>query len=104
MSAPTVFLGAAASGIDDRSSGLTIVVAKSAGSLELTDLARDPRWVMDLTGGVGGFTTPASLVAALQSDGHGGALLMLGSNAGAASIDFVGITPGHIVAADFRIG
>ncbi len=103
-SAPTVFLGAAASAIDDRSSGLTIVVTMNSGSLDLTGLAGDPHWVVDLTGGAGGYTTPAGVLAALQSDGHGGASLMLGSNAGAASIDFAGLAPGHIVPADFKIG
>lgn len=103
-SGPTVFLGPFASTVDDRSSGMTLVVTKGTASVSISDLARDARWVIDLTGGVGGYKTAAAVLGALKSDGHGGSLLMLGSAAGAASIDILGIKRAGMSVAHFKVG
>jgi hypothetical protein len=103
-SAPTVFTGPGASSIDDRSSGLAVIVTQGSGKLSLTDLAGDPRWVIDLTGGVGGYKNAAGVLKALQSDGHGGSLLMLRNTPGAASIDFIGTQPSGMAVSHVKIG
>ena len=52
-------------------------------------------------GGIGGYTGVAGVMAALVSDGSGGASLSLGAG---QSIDFVGVAPTALLAANFRIG
>ncbi len=99
----TVFLGGTSS-LDDLSSGTLVKVGATSGSLSLSDIAKDSNFVLDLTGGVGGYQTAVSAADALQDDGHGGALLMLGSGSAASSIDFVNTTKDVLTAAHFRIG
>lgn len=60
--------------------------------------------MLDLTGGVGGFTTTAGVVSALESDLHGGTQLLLGSGSGASVIDFVNTSASALTSAHFRIG
>ena len=97
-----VFLGAGTSSLDDLSSGTTVTVSKLSGSASILDVAKDPGFVLSLTGGAGGFTTVASVVAALQSDGHGGTQLSLGS--GLATIDFVNASISLLSPVHFRVG
>jgi len=99
-----VFLDAGTASIDDLSSATTVVAGPSAGSASILDFARDAGFVLDLTGGVGGFTTSAGVVSALQSDGHGGMQLLLGSGPGASLIDFVNTQASVLTSAHFRIG
>lgn len=99
-----VFLGSGAASLDDLSSATTLAAGPSSGSCDILDFAHDTGFVLDLTGGVGGYTSVAQAISALQSDGDGGTQLLLGSGPGAAVIDFVntrasGLTPNH-----FRIG
>lgn len=63
--------------------------------------AADPTAVVDLLGGVGGYTGATAVVKALTSDGSGGTLLPMGSG---QSIDFVGVVPGSLHAANFQVG
>jgi hypothetical protein len=56
--------------------------------------------VVDLTGGLGGFTDTAMVLSALKSDGRGGTLLSLGQG---HFIDFVGVTPAQLHATNFDI-
>ena len=64
---------------------------------------RDTHFVLDLTGGVGGFTTAAGVVSALRSDGRGGTLL-LGNGPGASVIDFINTQASVLTAGHFRVG
>ena len=100
-----VFLDAGtAASIDDLSNASTVVAGPGSGSASILDVARDAGFVLDLTGGVGGFTSAAGAVSALQSDGHGGMQLLLGSGPGAAVIDFVNTQASALSSAHFRIG
>ena len=81
-----VFLSGTNSSIDDLSQGMTLVLSGQPGHVTLSDFAQDPTGVIDLRGGLGGFTTPQEVVTALTSDGHGGTLLSFGA---AGSLDFV---------------
>ena len=99
-----VFLDAGSASIDDLSSTTTVVAGPTSGSASILDFARDAGFVLDLTGGVGGFTTAAGVVSALQSDGHGGTQLLLGSGPGAPVIDFVNTQASVLTSAHFRIG
>ena len=100
-----VFLDAGtAASIDDLSSATTVVAGPGSGSASILDVARDAGFVLDLTGGVGGFTSAAGVASAFQSDGHGGMQLLLGSGPGAAVIDFVSTQASVLSSAHFRIG
>jgi hypothetical protein len=57
--------------------------------------------LIDLIGGLGGYTSAAAAAAALTPDGHGGALLSLGAT---GSIDFTGVSPSQLHASNFQIG
>lgn len=48
--------------------------------------------------------TTAGVVGALESDGHGGTRLLLGSGAGAPMIDFVNASSSALASAHFRTG
>ena len=52
-------------------------------------------------GGVGGYKTAKAVVAALQSDGHGGTQLSLGT---AGHIDFANTAMASLTAPHFAIG
>jgi len=99
-----VFLDAGTASIDDLSSATTVVAGPASGSANILDFARDAGFVLDLTGGVGGFTTAAGVVSALQSDGHGGTQLLLGSGPGASVIDWVNAQDSALTSGHFRIG
>lgn len=86
--------------VNDLSSGLTVYVA-NGGADVITGLTSDPSAVIDLLGGVGGYTSAANILASLANDGAGGSVLALGS---AQSIHFIGIAPAALQAANFRIG
>jgi hypothetical protein len=73
----------------------------NVGNMILTGFAKDSTGVIDLRGGLGGFTTPQAVVAALQSDHHGGTLLSLGHG---NSLDFDGVARSQLHAANFAIG
>lgn len=84
-----VFIGAGHSVVADSSSGARVVVNSNSGSSSFIGFATDAKSVLDLQGGVGGYTTAASVVDALRSDGNGGTQLMLGSSSTSPSIDFL---------------
>ena len=98
------FLGGSATpvsaSITDKGQGLTIYVA-TGGVDKITGFATDTSAVIDLLGGLGGYTSAAQAVSALQSDGAGGALLTLGPG---QSIDLVGVAPANLHASNFVIG
>ena len=99
-----VFLDAGSASIDDLSNTTTVVAGPTSGSASILDFAHDAGFVLDLTGGVGGFTTTAGVVSALESDGHGGTQLLLGNGPGASVIDFVNTSASALTSAHFRIG
>ena len=92
--------GAVNATITDLSSGLTVYVLKG-GTDVFAGFARDPSAVVDLLGGLGGYTSAGSVVSALISDGNGGSKLPLGSG---QYIDFTGVAPTALHAANFQIG
>ena len=100
-SSETVFVNGTGTSIDDLSQGMTLVLSGSPGALSLSDFASDATGVVDLRGGIGGFTTPQDVVAALTSDGHGGTLLSFGT---AGSLDFVNTAATQLTANHFAIG
>lgn len=100
----TVFLGDAACTVDDLSTATTFVADSLFRSADLLDVASDSGFVVDLKGGLGGFESADDVVGALQSDGNGGTLLMLGSGDGALEIDFIKTSASALTAAHFAIG
>src|SRR5208282_511635 len=96
-----VFIGSGNATVNDLSTGLDLKIGPTAGVDVLSHFASDPSGVVDLIGGVGGFTTTAAALSALKSDGHGGTLLRFGHD---SSLDFVGVTPSQLHAANFQIG
>jgi hypothetical protein len=95
-----VFLNNTNAVINDQASGLHVSIA-GGGTDVVQNFAADPSMVVDLIGGVGGYTSAAQALAALQPDLHGGAMLSFGSS---GSIDFVGVAPSQLHAANFQIG
>ena len=98
-----VFLDPGSSNLNDTSSGMKLSVSAASGSLRLSDVANDPSFVINLTGGVGGYTSAASAVSALQSDGSGGTLLHLGNGSSASLIDFVNTSQNILNSSHFII-
>jgi hypothetical protein len=96
-----VFVNGGPSFIDDLSSAMTAKIGSSAGSVSISDLAKDSKGVIDLTGGVGGYHNVSQVLAALKSDAHGGTMLSLG---GANTLDFVNTAQSSLTAAHFRVG
>jgi hypothetical protein len=96
-----VFFSAGSATVNDFSTGLDLKIGPTAGADVLSRFASDPSSIVDLTGGIGGFKTTASVVSALTGDGHGGTLLSLGNG---GSLDFAGVTLSQIHAANFQIG
>ena len=93
------FLGGSSATITDTSSYLTLNVAPGGNDI-IKGFGATRGGVIDLMGGNGGFTSAAAVVKALVSDGSGGTLLHLGTS---SSIDFVGLTPHSLTAANFHI-
>jgi hypothetical protein len=99
-----VFIGTGNSTINDFSSGLDLKIGPTAGNDILSHFAAsggDTSGVVDLVGGIGGFTTTAAVLSALKSDGHGGSLLSFGSG---SSLDFAGVASSQLHASNFQIG
>ncbi|MFL5288977.1 MAG: hypothetical protein ACJ8AW_50495, partial [Rhodopila sp.] len=94
-----VFVSGNAS-IADRSTGLQVEVGQTTGHVVISGFAADPTGVVDPTGGVGGFADVAAVLSALTSDDHGGTQLSLGT---ASALDFAGVTPSQLHAANFHI-
>jgi hypothetical protein len=83
--------------IADQSCGMTLVLGPDYASVQLSGLAQDPAWKLDLVGGVGGFTSVAAAIAAFHADGQGGAVLNLpGANIDLAGIAPAAVTAGHV--------
>ena len=96
-----VFVGAGNATVNDFATGLTLKVGPTAGQDVLSHFASDPSGVVDLIGGIGGFTTVAGVLSALKSDGHGGTSLSFGHG---SSLDFQNVAPSQLHAANFHIG
>ena len=96
-----VFIGNGSSTVGDFSSGLELKVGPGAGHDVLSNYAADPTGVVDLIGGIGGFTTTEAVLSALTSDHHGGSVLSFGNG---GSLDFAGVSSSHLHASNFRIG
>jgi len=99
-----VFLGTGTSSLDDLSSGTTVTVNNLTGSASILDVAKDPGFILSLTGGVGGFTSTASVLAALKSDGYGGTQLEIGFGPNARTIDILSVPILTLNAEHFRVG
>ena len=85
--------------INDKSHGLTVYVL-NGGVDRITGLATDSTAVIDLLGGLGGYTSVAQVLSAITSDNAGGALLPLGNG---HSIDVIGVAPASLRAANFVV-
>jgi hypothetical protein len=83
-----VFVAGGNVAIDDLSTGLNLSIGPTIGHAVISGFASDPNGVVDLTGGLGGFTDPAMVLSALKSDGRGGTLLSFGKG---DFLDFVGV-------------
>lgn len=93
--------GPTATTVSDMGQGAVIGIA-GGGNDVLPGAASDPSLVVDLAGGLGGYASASSVLASLTSDGNGGALLSFGVSHG--SLDFVGVAPSALHAANFQIG
>ena len=97
----TVVLGAY-DAVTDQGSGSLFVVGGPVGTTSLAGFGTaDSLGVLDLTNGIGGFTSANAAYAALTGDGAGGLELALGS---AGTIDFTGASAALLTAANFKIG
>ena len=85
--------------INDKSQGLTVYVL-NGGVDKISGLATDTTAVIDLLGGLGGYTSASQMLSAMTSDNAGGALLPLGNG---QSIDFIGVAPASLHAANFAV-
>lgn len=85
--------------INDKSQGLTVYVL-NGGVDKISGLATDTTAVIDLLGGVGGYTSASQMLSAITSDNAGGALLPLGNG---QSIDIIGVAPTSLRAANFAV-
>ena len=92
--------GAVNATINDAANGLTVYVL-NGGTDVFNGFTHDPTAVVDLLGGIGGYSSVPGVLAALTADGSGGTKLALGSG---GSIDFVGVAPTALHAANFLIG
>ena len=95
-----VFVGGGNVAIDDHAKGLTLSIGPTIGHAVIAGFASDPNGVIDLTGGLGGFTDTTMVLSALQSDGRGGTLLSFGKG---QFLDFAGVAPGQLHATNFHI-
>jgi hypothetical protein len=87
--------------VNDFSTGLDLKIGPTAGDDILSNIAPDPSGVVDLIGGIGGFTTTSQVLSALKSDRHGGTLLSFGKS---SSLDFTGLAPSQLHESNFQIG
>ena len=86
--------------ITDDLKGLEVKIGSQGGVITLNNFLADKTGFVDLVG-VGGFKTAKAVVAALQSDGHGGTQLSLGT---AGHIDFANTAMASLTAPHFAIG
>jgi Ca2+-binding RTX toxin-like protein len=94
--------GAGSFSINDLGSGLTAYVGSATQTDKITGFASsDTSAIIDLINGVGAYASVGSVLSALQSDGHGGTTLALGTT---GSIDFLGTTQSQLHASNFKIG
>jgi hypothetical protein len=96
-----VFVGGGNVAVDDLAAGLKLSIGPTIGQAVISGFASDPNSVVDLTGGLGGFTDTTMVLSALKSDGQGGTLLSFGKG---HFLDFVGVMPEQLHAANFHIG
>jgi hypothetical protein len=97
-----VFLGGSQDIVTDVGQGLKLNIGPTAGNDSLANFASDlSSGIIDLLGGIGGYTSASQAYAALQNDGHGGALLRFGL---AESLDIVGVRPSQLSANNIHIG
>jgi hypothetical protein len=98
--------------IDDLSRGLTVALGPPPAAetidtgppvVTILDASKDSRFVLELTGGTGGFSRASQAVAALTSDGNGGTRLAVPGLAG-MTVDFVDTPQSFLTASRFRIG
>jgi hypothetical protein len=101
--APKVFIGSGASAsVFDQSNGMQLDIGPTIGSVSLGGFGQDlTHGVIDLIGGIGGFTTTGAVLAALAPDSSGGTMLSFGPG---SSLDIQGVVPSALTAANFRIG
>jgi hypothetical protein len=85
--------------INDKSQGLTVYVL-NGGVDKISGLATDTTAVIDLLGGLGGYTSASQMLSAITSDNAGGALLPLGNG---QSIYIIGVAPASLRAANFAV-
>ena len=100
-SSDMVFLHSTNASIMDAGQGTQIQIS-GGGTDVIQGAGSDPSLLVDLTGGLGGYTSASAVLASLTSDGNGRALLSLGASQG--SLDFAGVAPSALHAANFRIG
>ena len=97
------FLGGTGNSVNatiiDQSHGITVFVL-NGGIDKISGLATDTTAVIDLLGGLGGYTNVTQVLNALVTDNAGGTLLPLGHG---QSIDFTGIAPSSLHAANFKV-
>lgn len=98
------FLGsggnAANAKVVDHAQGLAVFVL-SGGHDTIKGLGTDHAAVVDLLGGIGGYSNVTQVLNALTPDNHGGTLLSLG---GGQSIHFKDVAPAGLHAANFKVG
>ncbi len=98
------FLGDGGSSVNakiiDHAQGLTVFVL-SGGTDTIKGLATDPKAVVDLLGGVGGYANVTQVLNALTADPHGGTRLPLGSG---QFLRFPDVAPAQLQAANFKLG
>jgi hypothetical protein len=95
-----MFIRGGTDNITDNSQDSSFKIGPEGGVVNLNNFLSDRHGVIDLTGGVGGYSRVSTVLSALQSDGHGGVLLSLGAS---GHIDFVGVPLGALTAARFSI-
>jgi hypothetical protein len=97
-----VFLGGSPDIVTDTGQGLRLNIGPTAGNDSLVNFASDlSSGIIDLLGGIGGYTAASQAYAPLQNDGHGGALLPFGH---ASSLDIVGVKTSQLSANNIHIG
>ena len=86
--------------ITDGGASTEFKIASNVGALKISHFGSDPTGLVDLIGGVGGYTTAGQAYAALTSDGSGGSLLSLAATSD-GSIDFLGVVPSVLKVTNF---
>jgi hypothetical protein len=86
--------------ITDKGASTEFQIASNVGAFKISDFGSDPTGLVDLVGGVGGYTSGSQAYDALTSDGSGGSLLSLAATSD-GSIDFLGVAPSALHATNF---